>query len=292
LFVLHVLQGFGEGFQGTFPILVHEQFDAPVVGHFLIGGPTGVVLVFFQKFHGPLKILGCDIGIHQEFLDLHLICILGILLKIAHKYHGYRFVGIADLIAQTGIVQQGILLDLGTEIHLGCISKGIQGLGLTVQFQIAFRQMVIGILGHPVVAPYDLVELLDRLLVIPHFVMAVAQQIEIGIAELPALALVLLQIRNGLPVTPQVEIAFPDDLVEFGDLSPIGSGQLVFGHFNGLFKVPQFEVQICLVIGKFLVEQLGIGDLIKTGAGLVVVILFIGNVPQVVFGLGTIFFGV
>src|SRR5690606_8876933 len=83
-----------------------------------------------------------------------------------------------------------------------------------------------------------------------------------------------------------------DDLVEFGDLSPIGSGQLVFGHFNGLFKVPQFEVQICLVIGKFLVEQLGIGDLIKTGAGLVVVILFIGNVPQVVFGLGTIFFGV
>src|SRR5690606_24528545 len=53
----------------------------------------------------------------------------------------------------------------------------------------------------------------------------------------------------------------------------------------------EFKVQVRLVIGKLFIEQLGVGDLVKTGTGLVVIILFVGNVPQIVLGLGTVFRG-
>src|SRR5690606_16814064 len=147
------------------------------------------------------------------------------------------------------------------------------------------------ILGHRVVPTDYFVELLDGTLVIPQFIMAVTQQVIIGIVELSTFAPVLLQMRNGLPITFQVEITFPYDLVEFGDLLPVGAWQLFFGDVNGLFKITEFKVQVRLVIGKLFIEQLGVGDLVKTGTGLVVIILFVGNVPQIVLGLGTVFRG-
>ncbi len=275
--------------QGTPVILGQELFDPIVEGHLLIRRLAGVSLITFQQFHSPAEIPGGDIGVHQQFPDFLLRRGIRVGFHVVLQYLWYRFIRVSDLIAEARIIQIGVFADLRAEFHLGGIAEGIERFLLLPEFEIALPQVVIGILGHAVVPAHNLVELLRRILEIALFVIGVTEQVVIRIVPATPLALVFFQVRNSFLVTAQVEVALPDDLVEFGHLAPVGFRQLLLGQFNSCFEVPQLEIHIGLVVGKFFLQDFLVRDLVEPFVRLLVIILLIGNIAEVIFGLGTVF---
>ena len=147
--------------------------------------------------------------------------IVRVALEVRPQHGGHRLVGVADLIAQAGVIEQGILRDLGAVCHAGGVAEGIERLLLLVEFQVTLGQVVIRVLGYGVIAPDDLVELLHGIPEIALLVIGIAEQVVIGIAPAAPLALVIRQVGNGILVLPQVEITLPDDLVELGNLGAV-----------------------------------------------------------------------
>ena len=108
--------------------------------------------------------------------------------------------------------------------------------------------MIIGVLGNGIVSANNFVELLNGLFVVAQFVVAISQQIIIGIVPFAAFAPVLFQIGNGFCVLFQVEIALTNNFIEFRNLFTVRFGQLLFGHGDGFLKLAQLKIQVGLVI--------------------------------------------
>ena len=108
--------------------------------------------------------------------------------------------------------------------------------------------MIVCILGNRIASTYNFVELLNSFWVITQLIVAIPKQIIISIVPFTTFTTIFLQIRNSLRILFQIEIAFPNNLVEFRDFLTIAFWQLLFGHRNSFFKFSQLKIQVCLIV--------------------------------------------
>ncbi len=111
--------------------------------------------------------------------------------------------------------------------------------------------MIVSVLGYKVIPTDNFVELRNRIFKIVLLVISVTQLVVIGVAPLSFFTLVFLEIRNGLVVLFEIEIAFADDFVELRLFDGVALGHGFFTRCDGLVELTQFEIHVGFEIREF-----------------------------------------
>jgi len=128
----------------------------------------------------------------------------------------------AQLVAQLGVVEQGILGHLGVLADLIGLLEGVAGVVLLVQLQVAISHVVGGHLGDAVRSVRHQVELGQRLLAVAGAVVCVTKDVTVSALHTHTLG-ALLQVGQRLGIIAAAVVGLPRQAVDLVDaFGPFG----------------------------------------------------------------------